>query len=226
MCYCGPQVLPITYKTSALLVDLEPVDTFLAALGDEFEVERAAGNTLAVSAAYRPAKPRVVILGYQPWTPPEELATLMRAKEAATQASEAVFAPLSVEQMNFRPSDGTHTPRWNAEHMMGRELLFFTKALAERDKAFVEHDLNPAQMPPDYQAAHPDWTGAEEARQIERVRLLVRRFAYVFGDESLDSAAWNDGWTFRFLLERMIDHYGQHTENVRQKFEAPDWPDR
>lgn len=248
----GPRmVIPLSYKTPALNIELDGPQPFLEALGGKVEVRRPPGNTVAVESssserqrtgdgedeatpdeatqdeAAQPetTTPAVVLLGYQPWQPEGELAELFEQKEAACQASQRVFETLSTEQMNFRPSDGTHTPRWNAEHMMGRELLFFTQAYAARDPAFRPIDLNPAQMPPDYRAAHPDWTGAEEARQMERVCALVRRFAYLLDEAELDEPAWPEGWTLRFLLNRMKEHYQQHTANVQKKFELPDWPD-
>lgn len=220
-------VVPIHYKTKALNFDLAGVEPFLAALGSAYEVARSAGNTFAVSAseeASESKKPRVVVLDYLPWQMSAELAELFVRKEAASAATQQVFAPLSSDQINFRPTNGTHTPRWNAEHMMGRELGFFTEIYAQLDPAFAKIDLNPAQMPPDYRAAHPDWTGKEEARQIERVTAMTRRFAYLLADLPLDEQAPGSHWTPRGLLEQMARHYGEHTANVKLKFELPDWP--
>ena len=153
-----------------------------------------------------------------------ELAGLFAHKETASRDSQKVFAPLSENQMNFRPSDGTHTPRWNAEHMMGRELGFFSQIFAKLDPAIPAINLNPAQMPPDYKAAHPDWSGAEEARQIERVAEFTRRFSYLLDGLDLDQRAPGSRWTPRGLLEQMQRHYSEHTVNVEKKFDLPDWP--
>ena len=205
----------------------EAVASFAKRLGQPANVVRAVGNTAAISATRSPAHPgkiRIILLGNEPWQPKGELVQLLEQKDSECVRSEAVFAKLSTRQMNFRPANGTHTPRWNAEHMMGRELLFFTRAFAERDSAFTPLDLNPEQMPPDYQPAHSDWTGTEEARQMGRVRALVARFAYLLADVGLDERAWQDGWKLRFLLERMIEHYREHTNNVLKKFNLPDWP--
>lgn len=218
-------VVPIHYKTPNLVYDLQGVQGFLTALADAGDVERAKGNTLAVSAAGRgEAKPRAVVLNFLPWEMPQELAELFAAKEAACRASQAVFAKLSVEQMNFKPSDGTHTPRWNAEHMMGRELGFFSQIYAQLDPSITHQDLNPKQMPPDYEAAHSDWPGAEEARQMERVTAFTRRFAYLLDELPLDEKAPGSRWTPRGLLKQMARHYGEHTANVQKKFELADWP--
>lgn len=219
-------IVPIHYKTPDLSIDLEPVEPFLEALGDEYEVVRPVGNTVALSAVApgEETRPRVIVPEYQPWEMPGELADLFARKEAACQASQAVFAELSANQMNFRPANGTHTPRWNAEHMMGRELGFFSQIFHEIDPAVPHIDLNPEQMPPDYEAAHPDWSGSEEARQMERVSALTRRFAYLLDGLDLDERAPGSSWTPRRLLEQMERHYGEHTANVQQKFELPDWP--
>ncbi len=127
-------------------------------------------NTLAIrsSLSSDTKSRRTIVLNREPTELPVQLASLMQKKEAACEASQKVFATLSVKQLNFRPSNGTHTPRWNAEHMMGRELLFFSQIFAKQDPAIPVMDLNPKQMPPDYVARHADWTGEEEARQMER----------------------------------------------------------
>lgn len=221
-------VVPIHYKTAALKFDLAPVEPFLEALGSEYELTRPVGNTLAVSANRKgepeSMRPKVVVPKYRTWGMPSELAELFQRMDAARQASQEVFAPLTAKQMNFKPSNGTHTPRWNAEHMMGRELGFFTQIYAGVDATVPHIDLNPEQMPPDYKAAHPDWSGEEEARQMERAGALVRRFAYLLDGIELDSQPSGTPWTLRGLLEQMERHYNEHTANVKKKFELPDWP--
>lgn len=218
-------VVPIHYKTPNLVYDLQGVQGFLTALGDDCEVKRAKGNTLAVSAAERgAAKPQAVVLDFVPSALPKEWAELIAAKEQACIASQQVFAKLSKAQMNFKPSDGTHTPRWNAEHMMGRELLFFSQIYAQVDPSIQPMDLNPKQMPVDYVAAHPDWAGEEEARQMERVSAFTRRYAYLLDGLKLDEQPPGSRWTPRGLLKQMTKHYNEHTANVKKKFELPDWP--
>ena len=219
-------VMPMHYKTPDLRFDLQPVQLFLDALGSEYETVRPVGNTVAVRARQlEPSSPKqVVVPGYVPWSMPDELAELFARKDAASRASQQVFAELSAKQMNFRPSNGTHTPRWNAEHMMGRELLFFSQIFAEVDPALATLDLNPKQMPPDYVAAHPEWTGEEEARQMERVTAFTRRFAYLLDGLDLDQPAPGSRWTLRGLLKQMERHYNEHTANVKKKFDLPDFP--
>ncbi|NOZ40732.1 MAG: DinB family protein [Planctomycetes bacterium] len=218
-------VVPIHYKTPSLVYDLQGVQGFLNAIRDDCQVERTQGNTLAVSAAKRgTAKPQAIVLDFVPLTLPKEWEELFAAKEKACRDSQHVFAKLSVSQLNFKPSNGTHTPRWNAEHMMGRELGFFSQIYAKLNIDIRHSDLNPKQMPPDYVAAHPDWTGAEEARQMERVSAFTRRYAYLLDGMELDQQAPDSRWTPRALLRQMARHYHEHTANVKKKFELPDWP--
>lgn len=219
-------VVPIHYRTPALKIELEPVEPFVDMLTPDYQVVRPVGNTLAVSQvdSSREESWRAVLLKYEPRAMPEELAALFSRKEAACRASQAVFTKLSTKQMNFQPINGTHTPRWNSEHMMGRELGFFSKIFAQIDPAMPHIDLNPKQMPPDYLAAHPDWSGEEEARQMERVTAFTRRFAYLLDGLDLDEEAPGSRWTPRALLEQMERHYQEHTENVKKKFELPEWP--
>lgn len=167
---------------------------------------------------------KVVRLNSKPLTLGEELEGLLIAKEVACRDSQKVFSELSTNQMNFRPSNGSHTPRWNTEHMMGRELLFFSQIFHAIDPMIPVMDLNPKQMPPDYQAKHSDWDGKEEARQMERVTAFTNRFAYLLRDLPLDARAPGSRWTLRGLLRQMDRHYSEHTANVVKKFDLPDWP--
>lgn len=199
--------------------------------------EKSVGNTTAIrfqpadesaAASETTATPttRWLQLRTQPWEMPTELAELFERKEAASRHTQQVFADLSVTQLNFKPSNGTHTPRWNSEHMMGRELLFFSQIFAQRTPEIVVIDLNPQQMPPDYQARHVDWDGGEEARQLERVSAFTRRFAYLLSGLDLDQPAPGSSWTLRRLLKQMDLHYSEHTANVQKKFALTDWPRR
>jgi len=154
----------------------------------------------------------------------KEVADLFQKKEAASAASRKVFSELSVAQMNFKPSNGSHTPRWNTEHMMGRELLFFSQIYNAVDPTIKIMNLNPKQMPKDYKFAHPDWTGEEEAKQMLRVENFTRRFAYLLEGLDLDSKPKGSRWTPRALLKQMDRHYGEHTANVVKKKQLEGWP--
>ncbi len=188
-------------------------------------VQQIAHNTLAISKSGSTSEPRWIKLSDSPWTMEPALADLFAKKEAACKSSRAVFASLTVNQLNFQPGNGTHTPRWNAEHMMGRELIFFSQIYNAVDSSIPIMDLNPKQMPPDYRAAHADWSGFEEAMQMERVEAFTRRFAYLLEGMDLNKTAKGSAfWTPQALLKQMVAHYMEHTANVVKKKELPDWP--
>ena len=192
----------------------------------ETKVEKIVHNTIAFSnRAKLDAKTRVVSLGTEPYKMSDELADLFAKKEAASKLSREMFAKLSVKQMNFKPSNGSHTPRWNTEHMMGRELLFFSQIYNAVDPMISIVDLNPKQMPEDYEFAHEDWTGAEEARQTKRVEDFVRRFAYLLDGMDLNKKAKGSRfWSPRALLKQMERHYKEHSDNVVKKMKLDGWP--
>lgn len=182
-------------------------------------------NTFAVSSGMsREDSPVVVTLSPKPWPMPAEISQLFSRMETSCRDSQKVFEKLSVDQMNFKPANGTHTPRWNTEHMMGRQLLFFSQIFHAQRPTIPVMNLNPKQMPPDYRAAHPDWDGAEESRQMERVSAFTRRYAYLLEGIPLDEKAPGSQWTLRRLLLQMERHYSEHTANTIKKFELPGWP--
>lgn len=223
-------VVPIHFKTKPLIIALDTIDPFLKALPDKYTRVRPAGNTLAVSTAGGATRdnPQVVLLNYKPWEMPEEIAELLDAKEAASKLSQSTFEKLRTDQLNHKPSNGTHTPRWNAEHMLSAELFFFSKIYAEADPAIAPIPLFPQQMPPDYVAAHPDWHGIDEAMQMQRVQDFTRRFAYLLDGMPLDELP-EGGVPFfgdlRGLFKQMESHYGEHTAHVHTKTEQEDWPE-
>jgi len=191
-------------------------------------IETIEHNTIAVSKSNEPnGKTRWVKLGDSVWKMDEQLAGMFAKKEAACLSSRLVFKELSRVQMNFRPANGTHTPRWNAEHMMGRELLFFSQIYHAVDPNIPVMDLNPKQMPNEYQAAHLDWTGAEEAMQMDRVEAFTRRYVYLLSGMVLDQKAKGSSfWTPKALLLQMEKHYSEHTANVVKKKSLVDWPEK
>ncbi|GAA5509469.1 DinB family protein [Novipirellula caenicola] len=204
----------------------ETVRTLVESEQFKAKVIRQTHNTFAVShSGNKATQSQIVLLRDTAWTMPQPLAEEFAKMEQACRESQKVFAKLSVEQTNFRPENGTHTPRWNAEHMMGRQLLFFSQIYHAIDPAIPTLDLNPKQMPPDYEFAHPDWDGAEEARQMQRVSDFTRRFAYLLDGVELDTKAPGSRWpTLRALLKQMQRHYGEHTANTEKKFELPGFP--
>lgn len=170
--------------------------------------------------------PKWIKISNQPWKLDDaELSGLFEKKEASSANSRAVFASLSVDQMNFVPGNGSHTPRWNTEHMMGRELLFFSQIYHSIDPEIPVMNLNPKQMPKDYVAAHSDWSGEEEARLTLQVEAFSRRFAYFLKDLPLDEKTKGSRmWSPRGLLKQMERHYKQHTDNAKKKMELENWP--
>ena len=202
------------------------IDRFVAQVGDRFKEKQLPTNTLALATNNKQEGDvtSLVLMPPRPWKATGELATLLERMQISCASSQAVFAKLSTPQMNFKPSNGTHTPRWNAEHMMGRQLGFFSQIYAAIDPELQAIDLNPQQMPPDYQPAHQDWTGAEEAQQMHRVSNYVNRFAYLLEDVNLDDRAPGSRWKLRGLLRQMDRHFTEHTANVVKKYELDDWP--
>ncbi len=156
---------------------------------------------------------------------PDQLRRLFDRMEAANRRSQDVFRKLSVGQMNFKPSDGTHTPRWNAEHMAGRQLLFFSQIYHALDPSIPVVDRNPRQMPVDYEARNPSWSGKDEARAMQRVDDFCRRYAYLLDDIEVNDKPPATSWpSLGALLLQMEKHYDEHTANVKKKFQLPDWP--
>ena len=193
-------------------------------VGDKV-LEQISHNTVAISKSKPSTQTKWVKLNEAAWSMEPVLAELFQRKEAACRLSRTVFTELSVNQLNFRPSNGTHTPRWNTEHMMGRELLFFSQIFHAVDANIPILDLNPKQMPPDYRPAHVDWSGQEEAQQMERVESFTRRFAYLLEGMDLNKTAKGSAfWTPKALLKQMEKHYQEHTANVVKKKALPDWP--
>ncbi len=185
-------------------------------------------NVIAVAAKEEKGATQWIKLSDQRWKmPSDELGALFEQKEKSCAQSRAVFSSLSIEQMNFVPDDGSHTPRWNTEHMMGRELLFFSQIYHSIDPSIPVMNLNPKQMPKNYIAAHRDWTGHEEALLTLQVEAFSRRFAYLMADLPLDEKTRGSKmWSPRGLLEQMNRHYHQHTENVKKKMKLKNWPKR
>jgi hypothetical protein len=212
-----------------LLSRIDPTDeSKTGSLRERFGAEQFVSqddrNTIALTKSGTDSPMKFMVIAQAPWQMPESLAVLYQAMEKANEDSQDVFAKLSANQMNFKPANGTHTPRWNTEHMMGRQLLFFSQIYHAQNPAIPVIDLNPKQMPPDYVFAHPEWDGSEEARQMQRVSEFTRRFAYLLDGVELDKKAPGSRWTLRGLLKQMQRHYAEHTANTVKKFDLPGWP--
>jgi len=93
------------------------VDKSITKVG-EVEVEKVEHNTVAFSSSWKnDKKTQIISLGTEPYKMSDQLKDLFAKKEAACKDSRDMFAKLSVKQMNFKPANGTHTPRWNTEHI-------------------------------------------------------------------------------------------------------------
>ena len=219
-------VVPIHYKTEKLNIDLQPAEAFTDALPQSFQRAQTKGNTLAAAArdAGGDRTQKLVVLDYRPWEMPAELAERFERMDAAQKKSREVFAPLSAGQMNFRPSNGTHTPRWNVEHMNGYALSMFSGFFNSVDPEIARITERPEQMPPDYVPANPTWTGAEEARQVDRTRAFAKRFAYLLDGKPMDATVEGVRLPLGRVFEIQERHYNEHTGNVVKKFDLPDWP--
>lgn len=180
----------------------------------------ALSPAVASAQNFRPIEP--------PATPPalpDEMETLFKAMEDSLAASQKVFEPLTTEQMNFRPANGSHTPRWNVEHLGGRQAQFFSELFHAVNPDIPVINVNPKQMPEDYKFAHPERTGAEEAQWMGQVNDYCRRYAYLLADMDLDAKPPAGRWpSLRKLLTVMDRHYDEHTGNVVKKFDLPGFP--
>lgn len=210
------------YKPAMMIVNAS-----IKSVGD-VEVEAVSHNTVAFSQRKKDSmETRFVSLGTSTYKMTDEVTELFSKKEASQKNSREMFAKLSVEQMNFEPANGSHTPRWNAEHMMAMELKFFSEIYNAVDPSIPVLNLAPQQMPKDYKFAHPDWTGEEEARQMKRVENFTRRFAYMLDGMDLDKRAKGSRfWTPRRLLAQMERHYKEHSGNVVKKMKLDGWPEK
>lgn len=192
------------------------------------------GLLVALQAADPPAAKYIIsetgeVDGVAPpetdWQMPAEMKKLFDQMSEANAASRKVFEPLTAEEMNFRPGDGSHTPRWNAEHLAGAQAMFFSQLYHKLNPNVPVIDLMPAQKPDKYTARHPQWSGADEAEWMRRVNLFCVRYAGLLEDVELDSELSGGPFkTLKALLETMPRHYKQHTANVVKKFDDPKWP--
>ncbi|MEM6470602.1 MAG: DinB family protein [Planctomycetota bacterium] len=221
-----------TMKQASSIIDAAESLPFAAALWEEgsqlpgsVDAKSQPHNLFAASTSMPSGDTtRHFVLSASELTLRDEVADLFTKMNRANEDSQKVFRPLSSTQLNFRPSNGTHTPRWNSEHMMGRQLFFFSQIYHELDETIPVMNLNPKQMPKDYEAAKPDWNGFEEAEQMARVDAYCARFSYLLKDVPLDQRAPGSRWTLRGLLRQMERHYDQHTANTVAKFSLPEWP--
>lgn len=220
-------VVPIHFKTPDGRIELDTAASFLAALDENVGRREAVGNTLAVASATESSAPGLtaVVLRHRPWEAPEHIREgLARIREARSSLA-ATVASLTVEQLDHKPSNGTHTVRWNAEHTAGSELIFMSLVFRHSNEALPIIRVTPAQQPADYSPAHPDWTAAEEAAHMRRTGEFAERFAYLFDGIDPDEERYPAFFkSLNGLFDLMHNHYNRHHEQVKKKFELADWP--
>ena len=156
---------------------------------------------------------------------PEAYRQDFAAMGEAVEASAKVFDKLSTAQMNFRPGDGSHTPRWNAEHLRAAQLRFFTAIYHAIDGDVEAVTEGPKQMPDQYKAAHADWTGSQEADAMRAAHAKIVSHAGLLSDLQPDAKPPATFWpSTKALLNVMVGHFAEHTGNVEKKFNDPNWP--
>lgn len=221
---------PIHYNTSVGNLPLAKVDPFLdQAKQAGITIRKINGNTAALTRpiADRDAKTApagVIVSDFKPVAPGDEVKRALAAMRADRRAMIDELGKLSRRQLDHKPSDGTHTIRWNFEHTTGRELKFFSQVYRAIDPEIPVIDWNPAQMPPDYRLRNPGWDTAEMVRHVQRVGAFTQRFSYLFADEPVDKKIEPTRFSVRSLTELMVGHYQNHTTKAVLKFDVADWP--
>lgn len=223
-------VWPIHYKTAAGTLPLAPVDAFLAdARKANLLVRRVKGNAIAVASLPPEQKPPIgsPVVIVSEWTPqrpkPEVERSLLTLREDR-QALIDALGKVSKKQLDWKPSDGTHTIRWNFEHPTARELGFFSQVYHALDPEIPVINWNPAQMPPDYTPRRPDWDTQEMVRHVRRVGAFTERFSYLLADTPVTMRIEGTRFSIDNLTDMVMGHYENHTTKAVRKFALPDWP--
>jgi len=211
---------------AALVGDADAIRRVLERVPMMYETVRMPGNTFAVAEPHplESRVPLIVLLNDEPFEAEPELGALLDAMTASATTAARAFAPLTVEQLNHVPADGTHSPRWNPEHMAGQQIFSFLQFFSTKDSAFRIEDPRPAGTPAKYVAKNPDWTAQEVVREIERTQEFAMRFAYLLAEIDLDAKPESGGWSLSTMLKRMQWHWGHHTGKLPSKMALPDWP--
>lgn len=223
------RVLPIHYNTGVGRFPLARVDPFVEkAKQAGMTVRTVKGNTIAVARpspdAAATGHPEVIVTDYRPLPLPPPLAKALADVAAARRELIDRLGMVSAAQLDHKPSDGTHTIRWNFEHTTGRDLQFFSQIYHALDPAIPVLNWNPAQMPPDHKPLHPEWNTAEMVRHVQRVGAFVDRFSYLLADVPMDQKIEGTRFSVKSLTDLMVRHYRDHTTKALRKFDLPDWP--
>ena len=223
-------VWPIHYNTGTGKLPLAKIAPFLAeAQAAGWPVRKIKGNTAALTAATQGkppvGPPTVIVSDFKPRVLGDESARAFAAGKADRQGFIDALGKVTAKQLDHKPSNGTHTIRWNFEHTIGRELLFFSRIYHALDDQIPVLDWNPAQMPPDYRPRKPSWDTDEMVREVQRVGAFTERFNYLLADVPVDQKIKNTRFSIRSLTRLMIGHYRGHAAKAVEKFKLPDWPE-
>ncbi|MEC8554949.1 MAG: hypothetical protein VXZ82_08095 [Planctomycetota bacterium] len=113
------------------LLCIEAVGGFFFSFGFAGAPGTAFGRSNTDASNRKTVDPAVFL--EKPTDIPEHLCELFDSMKTSNRRSRDVFRKLSTAQMNFKSSKGSHTLRWNAEHMAGYQLLFFLQIYQETD---------------------------------------------------------------------------------------------
>jgi L-ascorbate metabolism protein UlaG (beta-lactamase superfamily) len=209
-----------------------PLDPFL------MQVRRAGlyvrdvdGNTIAVTRLPPGRKapvgsPAVLVTDAEPVKLRPDLERALLALRGDRQTLIDELGGLTREQLDHKPSDGSHTIRWNFEHTTARELGFFSQVYAQLDPEIPVINWNPAQMPIDYTPRHPDWGPEEMVRHVRRIGAFTERFSYLLHDTPPTLRIEGTRFPIEYLTAMVVGHYQNHTTKAVHKFTLPDWPRR
>ena len=223
-------VWAIHFKAGAGTLPLATADVFAEeARKDGFLVRRVKGNAVAVTALPPGQKPPigspiVIVSDWRPLRPSEEIEKSLRSLRRDRKELIDSLGKVSKRQLDWRPSDGTHTIRWNFEHTAARELGLFSQVYHALDPEIPVINWNPAQMPPDFRPRHPDWDTPEMVRHIRRIGAFTERFSYLLADTPMTMRIEGTRFSMEYLTNLILGHYENHTAKAMKKFTLPDWP--
>lgn len=223
-------VWPIHFKTRVGKLPLSTVDAFLTqARQAGMSVREVKGNAIAMARRARgpdvkPVPVTVIAAGFEPVKPGADIQSALEAMRADRQALIDALGKVSKTQLDHKPSDGTHTIRWNFEHTAGTELNFFSQIYHAMDPEIPLIKWGPAQMPPDFRARHPDWDTSEMVRHVQRTAAFTERFSYLLANTPADLKIEGTRFSVQSLSTMMVGHYRNHTTKAVLKFKLPDWP--
>lgn len=188
-----------------------------------------AGNTLAVTALPPDAppligRPAVVLSDYRPLEPERTVRQMLKSLRGDRKTLIDNLGKVTREQLDHRPSDGSHTIRWNFEHTTARELGLFSQIYHALDPGIPVINWNPAQMPRDFVPRHPDWGPDEIVRHVRRVGAFTERFSYLLADAPPTMRIEGTRFSLDYLTALIVGHYQNHMNKAVHKFTLPDWP--